>query len=350
MLFLLFTLLFSGCSLFGERNYVVVEPHNEGYEEAVDSDAISVSSYLGLKNAILEFVENGVTDGVIIAESYSGNITEDLDDAVYEVWRSVPIGAYAVDYMTYDCARIVNQYEIHIHTTYRRTLQEIRNIDYAGDNDAVQLKLREAMSNYADTLTLRVADFEHLNIQQLVEKVYRSNPSFALEIPATSVTSYPETGNQRIVEIRFLYDSDPIRLQSYILEVNDLLDDILKIYSVDNDERICARRFYNRVCRDGMLVTEQDDLPYADSVYGALILGRATSYGYAQTYILLLDSEEIPCELVEGTFMGQRHYWVRLMIDNSIYYSDPSMVLLGAEADDFLLKEEDLGFYGYDLK
>lgn len=350
LLFLLIILLLSGCSLFGERSYVVVEPHNEGYEEAVDSEAITVSSYLGLKNAILDFVENGTTDGVIIAEGYSGDITGDLDDAVYEIWRAEPLGAYAVDYMTYDCSRIVNQYEIHIHTTFRRTLEEIQSIIYVGDRDSVSAQLREAMRVYSETLTLRVADFEHLNIQALTEQVYENNPAFALELPAVSVTSYPETGTQRIVEIRFLYESDPGRLLEYSQEVNELLEDILKIYTVENNDEICAKRFYNRTNRDGVFVTEQEDLPFADSVYGALILERATSYGYAQTYIVMLDSVNIPCELVEGTLMGQRHYWVRLMIDNTIYYADPSKPLILGDSGEFLMEEDQLESFGYDLR
>lgn len=350
LLFLILILLLSGCNLFGERSYVVVEPHNEGYEEAVDSDAVTVNSYLGLKNAILDFVEGGITDGVIIAEGYSGDITGDLDDAVYEVWRADPLGAYAVDYMTYDCSRIVSQYEIHIHTTFRRTLEEIQSVVYVGDSDSVSLQLRDAMSVYAETLTLRVADFEQLNIQQLTEQVYENNPSFALELPEVSVSSYPESGNQRIVEIKFLYDSDPARLREYSREVNDLMEDILKIYTVENDEEICAKRFYNRTNRDGVLVTEQEDMPFADSVYGALILDRATSYGYAQTYIVMLDSVNIPCTLAEGTLMGQKHYWVRLMIDNTIYFADPSMPLILGDTNEFLMNENQLKDFGYDLR
>ena len=350
LLFLILILLLSGCNLFGERSYVVVEPHNEGYEEALDSDAVTVNSYLGLKNAILDFVENGISDGVIIAEGYSGDITGDLRDVVYEVWRAEPLGAYAVDYMTYDCSRIVNQYEIHIHTTFRRSLEEIQSITYVGDRDAVSLQLKEAMSVYAETLTLRVSDFDHLNIQQLVEQVYKNSPAFALELPSTSITSYPETGNQRIMEIHFQYKTDSAKLLEYYTETNNLLEDLLKIYSVENDDELCAKRFYNRVNRDGILVNQQEDYPFADSVYGALILNRATSYGYAQSYILMLDSMNIPCELVGGVYMGQNHYWVRLMIDNKIYYSDPSAPLLAPESGEILMTEEQLISYGYDPK
>ena len=167
---LLLTLL-CGCGFLREKSYVVVEPHNEDYGISVDSDVLTVNSYLSLKNAISNMVEDGVEEGVIRAESYSGNLSDDLSQAVYEVSELSPLGAYAVNTMTYDYSRIVSYYEIHINTTYKRTKEEIRSIDYVTDVDALRGKLQEAMETYAPKLVLRIGDYNTFDLEAEVEEI-----------------------------------------------------------------------------------------------------------------------------------------------------------------------------------
>lgn len=343
--------LLSGCSLWGGREYIRVQPHDEGYEVAVDSNAITISSYLGLKNAILGFVEEGVEDGVIRAEAYPGEITEDLDDAVYEVWRSDPIGAYAVDYMTYDCSKIVNQYEIHIHTTYRRSVEEIESIGYASDMDTVRVRLADAMEEYQSILTLRVGDYQEFDIEAVLADIYIENPEFAVEHPNVSLTTYPENGSQRILEISFAYSLDQETLMECRSDAEEILSLISKLYGSNNDDVFCARRLYDRVRRDGVLLNQQQsDSIYADSVYGALVEDSATSLGYAQAYLLLLDSKDISGSLVESTYMGQKHYICRLILEDEVYYADPSPSVVQSDYDSFMMTEEALSAYGYEVK
>ena len=61
--------------------------------------------------------------------------------AVYEVSRGDPLGTCAVDYMTYDYSKIVSYYEIHVHTTYRRTLEEIQSIQNTSGVPGVKSRL-----------------------------------------------------------------------------------------------------------------------------------------------------------------------------------------------------------------
>lgn len=346
-LIVLFSLL-CGCSLWGRKTYVSVTPHDEGYQVAVDSSAITVSSYLGLKKAILDFVEEGITDGVIRVESYPGEITEDLEDAVYEIWRSEPLGAYAVDFMTYDCAKIASQYEIHIHNTFRRSIDEINSIIYASNLNVAQLRIQDAMETYEDTLILRVGEYQDFDVQVMVNEIFSANPDFALELPAVTMTCYPESGAQRILEITFDYTTEQETLLEYKTEMNDRIDLISRLYSSNNNESFCARRFYDRVRRDGVLVgnVEKTSL-FANSVYGAIIENSATSMGYAQTYCMLLESRGIPCDLIQGIYMGQNHYWCRVVLDEERYYVDPSPI--AAQSESFMLLEDELPYYGYEM-
>ena len=136
-------------------------------------------------------------EGVIRAESYSGDLSQDLSNAVYEVSRGDPLGAFAVDYMTYDYSQIVSYYEIHIHTTYQRSLEEIQSVKSTSGVEGVKSRLRDAMSDYDSLLRLRVENYGSLDMNALVEEVFQDNPEFALELPQLVVSAFPDTGRSR---------------------------------------------------------------------------------------------------------------------------------------------------------
>lgn len=349
LIYVLILCLLCGCAPFRSNTYVVVEPHDEDYEVAIDSNAVTVNSYLGLKNAITDMVEEGVTDGVIRAEAYSGDVTDDIDRAVYEIWRGDPLGAFAVDYMTYDCSKIVSYYELHIHATYRRTPEEIASVEYVSNVDGIKDRMRETMSRYDSVLRVRVSDYQDVDYEALVSELFWENPEFALEKPDVTVTSYPESGSQRILEIQFTYDTPQEDLVSMQQVAEERLEYLVWLYGSDNDDMVSARRFYNRLIRDGELFNSQsDEVGMADSIYGAIIENSATSYGYAQTYYLMLQARNIPCELVSMNYMGQMRYVCLVTLDEKDYYVDPVRGIMEPESAPFLMEPFELGMSGYE--
>lgn len=341
-------MLLCGCGMGGE--YIVVEPHNEDFEVAVDSDAMKVSNYLSLKNAMLNLVKDGVEEGVIRAESYSGDITKDLDDAVYELSRTDPLGSFAVDYMTYDYSKIVSYYEVHIHTTFRRTVEEINSVVYVDSQEQLKQKLRDAMIGYEDAVIVRYSSYFDTSLKSLAEEIRRENPDAVFEIPEMSVTSYPENGTQRIQEIQLSYTTDREILKSYGQELQENVCDIAALYGSSLDEETSIRRLYDRLIRDGTLLADDGQRSFLeDSPYGALTQSCATSYGYAQAYCLLLREKEIPCTLVSGTLQEQLHYWCRLELSDGVFYVDPAMGVRNPDVPVLLMPEESLEELEYRL-
>jgi hypothetical protein len=340
--------LLCGCGIFGEKTYVSVAPHVEDYQTAVDSDAMTVSSYLSLKNAMIGFVTDGVEEGVLRAESYSGDLSKDLSDAVYEVSRGNPIGAFAVDYMTYDYSKIVSYYEIHIHCTYRRSVEEIESIVYVTDSSEIEEQLQETMADYDPVLRLHVGDYREADLQELVQQIYRAHPEFALEEPDINVTSYPDSGTQRVLEIEFLYKTDQETLQADRAEMQNVVSNIVDLYGSGIDEKTGARRCYYRLGRDGSLVQEGTST-FSSSAYGALVETSATSFGYAQAYTLLMEEQDIPCSVVQGTYEGQSRAWCRITLDGINYYVDPAAAVVDHETEQFLMTAAELVLQGYEL-
>ena len=350
VLCLVLILSLCGCGFLRQTTYVVVEPHDEDYEVSLDSNVITVSSYLSLKNAILNMVEDSVKEGVIRAESYQGNLTVDLDQAVTEVTQMSPLGAFAVEHMTYDYSKIVGYYEIHINTTFRRSLEEIQSVVYVNDLSALRVKLREAMSTYEPILRVRVGDFEPFDLKDEITSIYLEHPEFALENPEAAMESYPETGTQRILEIRFTYRNRPEELMACQEELAGQVEQLSLIYGSANTDMTNAKRFFNRLGRDTMVVPDVDkdsESMLTNSAYGVLIDNCGTSFGFAQAYALLMRSCGMECKVISGAKDGVEHYWCLVRIDGQAYYVDPSAAVGMQNADFFLMGNEEMAQYGY---
>ena len=339
--------LLTGCTPFRHSSYVSVTPHNEDYQVAVDSSALTVSSYLSLKNAILGLVEDAVEEGVIRAESYSGDLSQDLSNAVYEVSRGDPLGAFAVDYMTYDYSQIVCYYEIHIHTTYQRTLEEIQSVKNTSGIEGVRSRLRDAMGDYEPLLRIRVEDYGSLDIGELVEQVFEDNADFAVELPQTEVKAFPDTGSRRILEITFRYPHTKTSLEACRNEMTDLVEKLATLYGSENSDSASAQRLLERLVRDGELTTESTG--FSDSAYGALCLDKATSLGFCQAYLLMLRKMNIPCHLVRGSYGVEKLVWCQLQLSGESCYVDPTRCLVTGDTTGALIPEASLTALGYVL-
>ena len=341
---------FCGCGLLRETSYVAVEPHNEDYGVAMDSDVLTVSSYLSLKNALLNVIQDGNEDVVIRAESYSGNLGDDLSQAVHEVANMSPLGAYAVSSMTYDYSRIVNYYEIHMNVAYKRTRDEIQSILYASDMNAVLASIRQAMQSYESRLLLRVGDYHAMDLAAAIETIYLEHPEYCMELPSTNMELFPESGTQRILEITFDYALTAEEQLERRTRMEAQIEAIVSLYGNANKDLTNARRLYERLGRNAVLEPIQNgNLFYTSAAYEALIEERSSSYGYAQAYRLLLDACGISCQLISGQKNGMTHYWCLIRIDGNYYYVDPSQATGTSPGMSFLMGNRELEWGGYFL-
>ena len=333
----LLLLTLCGCGFLRENTYVAVTPHDEDYGITVDSNVLTVNSYLSLKNALINMVEDGVKEGVIRAEAYGGNLPEDLSQAVEEVSRQTPLGAYAVSSMTYDYSKIVSYYEIHVNTTFRRSLDEIQSVVYVTDLDALELQLRETMKNYETKLVVRVGDYESFDLENMITGIYEDEPAEILEKPSCSMEQYPDSGTQRILEIDLSYEHSTQELLDCRDTLQPQIEQLARIYGSSDQPLTNVRRFYQRLGRDAVL-EPQDEGTHAltNSVYGVLVEGHATSYGFAQAFRVMMDACEIPCQLITGQRDGMLHYWCLVQISGSYYYIDPSTAA-GDQGEEYYL-------------
>ncbi len=314
LLFLLLSL--TGCAAVIPNEYLSVTPHVDSSSPTSNADAVTAENYLSLKNAILDMVRTGQTEGLIHVTNYDGDVESDLAEAAYEVSKLDPLGAYAVDYMTHSCTQIVSYYEIRINTTFRRTAQEIAQIRSVSTQTQLQEAVQNALTNYNSRLTLRISSYreQEQEIPSLVSEHCSTNPATVMETPAVSVSVYPENGNVRILEINFTYTNTPEDLHAMEAAVRESIDAAAEYIRYRETDRDKGRLLFTYLMERFQYQSAETAAP----LYDALCGGIATPTGLAQAWQLICDRAGMACFTVSGMRDGQPYIW-NIVSDDGYY-------------------------------
>ena len=110
ILALVMALGLTGCASIFDKSYFSSSEYVSEPRETYASGSVEVSSYLELTLAINNLVSEHEDSLTIHFTAYEGDMQEDLAAACREVSTDTALGAYAVDYITYDLDRIVAYY------------------------------------------------------------------------------------------------------------------------------------------------------------------------------------------------------------------------------------------------
>ena len=200
---LIAVLCLSGCGSFLEREYSVVEPHSSTYYESENRSVLRAESYQDLVNDLLVLVGNHAEEGTIF---YYG--TEEMlpaadaaDKACREVQQETPMGAYAVDYVTYTIDDEPRNYAaISVTLRYRRTTEQVNDMVHISSVAALYDLLTAAAQNGADELVLRVSYFDHEEdkVRTIVQQVQSEQKKLSEQ---WQINFYPSGSNVSIIEI-----------------------------------------------------------------------------------------------------------------------------------------------------
>ena len=194
--------LLSGCSSFLYREYSVVEPHSSDYYE--NEDVLRAENYQDVVNGLLILVGQQAKEGTVWL--YPDNADTDVaalaEQACREVQQETPLGAYAVDYLTYTIDTTPRNYvEIDLTIGYRRTAEQMDAIVHTTSISALADLLTAAADRGVSELTVQLSYFD--NQQQEVRNIVsavQANQAGASRDP-WQVNFYPEGGDVGIVEI-----------------------------------------------------------------------------------------------------------------------------------------------------
>ena len=344
---ILLALFLTGCSALAPNEYLSVTPHEETVPQLSTADVLTAENYLSLKNAIMKLVRTGQTDGVIRVTNYDGDVEADLAEAAYEVCKLDPLGAYAVDYMTHSCTRIVSYYELRINMTFRRTPQEISQIVPASTQTQLKSQLKSAIDRSAERMTLRLTSYRDQaeDIPQLVADHCRANPGTVMEIPSLSVQVYPDSGNVRIMEINFHYTNTPEQLRQKQEAVQESLQAAAEYIRYRDTDQEKAQLLYTYLTQR-FTYTEGSS---ATPLYDALCAGVADPKALAQAWELICELAGVDCYTVAGLRNGEPCYWNILSADGCYRHLDLTRCVLEYGVPVFL-PDWDMDTYYWDTE
>ena len=352
ILVLLLALGLGGCTSMLDHNYTVVQPHDDG--PASDGDVITAENYQQLEDAVLYFIDQGMSYGVVHLSNYTperGDAEADVDAACLYAVQEYPLGAYAVSYIRPQTSYIVSYYEVSVYISYRRTQDQMKSIVSVTGTSAIREELRDTLRAFGAEAALRVTYFNEDEefIRELVRQAYYDTPEAALGMPEVAVSIYPglpegeETapGGVRIVEIQLSYPEDPELLQRKKERLAARLSSIGSRLEADGDQEGIRTLF--DLLRDTAQYSLRDSEGHkANTAYSALVEGRADSEGMALACQLLCQYTGVECTVVSGTLDGAGWYWNIVTLDDG-----ESRHVDATRADGFALQDAEMVEQGY---
>lgn len=299
------SLLPTGCSALLARDYSSVTPHNAVPATEGDPSILRADSYQELVNALVYLVSGGVEEGTIRLYTDTENVEPYLSDACLEVVQEDPLGAYCVEFIRYTVNPVVTYSQADVRITYRRTREQVASIVQATGVTAIRGELKSALTSFATERVLRISYFEEDEafIQDLARQAYYDVPAFALGMPEVSVSIYPESGRQRIVEILLDYPLEHAELEErrgdLAWELQLLTRDL-----TDGGQSPQALDAAYALLEEGNYDPEGGATPY-----DLFDTGEANSEGLSLAFAALCQELELPCRVAQGTVDGAPHFW-----------------------------------------
>jgi len=324
----------SGCASIYETEYFsasVYEDADDSAETTTDG-TVEVGNYFRLKLEVSKLVSAHQETGTLDFRDYSGDVYDDIAAACKEVSTNTALGAYCVDYISYDITRIVAYYEANIYISYKRTEEETSGIVTISTSDGLYDCVEEAVSALDETLVVMVnaSMIGGDEAEDLVEDVCVADPLLCAYKPITTVNVYSGSGLQKIFEFNIDYGGSLDDLMAKRSALSDAVGEIAAGITAESD---AYRAFQAANVLAESCVSDEEA---GDTAYSAIIDGTADSEGMAMAYSAICAAAGIPCQVVIGRLNSEKHYWNLIEAEDSWYHVDVSRALADSFAVTFL--------------
>ena len=216
------SLTLAGCGdALLERSYSTVTPHSAAYRETESADTLRAENYQDLVNALLMLLGDHNEAGTVRIYGEAPDKPRLAEDACVEVQKETALGAYLLDYITYEGKAESGYYELTVRFGYRRTAEELSGIVNATSAEALPDLLRAAIDEGRDAVAIR---FGYLgggreSVTEQVEIVHREvfPPEPEPEEPAETAEEPPEIEESvpEAAEEETPYDLSPWQVRFY---------------------------------------------------------------------------------------------------------------------------------------
>ena len=331
-------LLCAGCGSAFERDYYYEAAYSGDFGNVSDY-AAEIRNYSMLKTAVTGMISRHEEQGEFRLSNYNGNPSEDLAAACYEIKSANPLGAFAVESLSYDTSYVVSYYVANIYISYKRTAEEIADITYVGTPEELDTLLGQRLYDFSEGSVVRIysAQVDEAAIVDMVRRHYYDDPVPLVTEPEVTVESYPAEGANRVYDIQFRFGlSQPQTVPLSAVLENRL--DAMASSMTETEKPALALEAAERLS----ILCSSGEGEYAATAYGAVVEQTADSKGFAVAYRALCRRLDIPCLVVEGSVgaMGtQPHFWNIITLEDECYHVDVSAMAEDPAAA-FLLSDD----------
>lgn len=311
-------LLLTGCSSWMDGHYHSVTPHTS--QNIRDEREITqVFNYSDICNTLEDMVHSAVESGTLSAQSYDyQRLTSHMESAIRHIKTTFPLGAYAVDDITYEVGTSRGMVAVAITITYnhnRSTLPKIRNVTNMASAETL---ITTALNHCDSSLVMYVEDYVTTDYLQLVRDYALSHPAQVMEVPQLTENHYPESGTHRVIALQFTYQS---RRES-LLAMQDYVQPVFSSASLyvsgESDHNIKFEMLSSFLMGRNDYTVETSMTP----AYSLLRHGVGDSKAFASVYGSMCSRAGLNCQVISGTKNGEPWYWNIIQIDENYYHVD----------------------------
>ena len=312
----------SACASVFNKDYISVKDIVDTPKEIEADKFMQANNYLELKLAITRLITEHAEGGSIDLRTYSGDINRDIAAACREVSTNSLLGAYSVDYISYDLDRIVAYYDATIFISYKKTAEEVSDIISVATAGGVKEELSRALLGLTPHVVIMANNsaLDERGIEKLIKEQYLKEPLILIKQPKADITVYSGSGNSRIYEMTFDYGGAAakiIGMQKTLAEkAKKAASEVLAL-----EDRARAQGLLNYLI--SACAYEKDG---PKTAWSALIDGKADSEGIALAFKALCDEAMLECVVVEGRYNKQQHYWNIVKIGGTYVHADIARV------------------------
>lgn len=311
-------LLLSGCSGIGSGHYHSVEQH-EAQENQNSSQSVSVENFDQLCKALTELTRQATKNQVISFARYDQTkVDQDMRRAIWWVKTYDPITAYAVEKITYEKGASSGQTAVAVTISYVHDRAEIQKIKNAGSMKEAQQIISGVLNNCEAGVVLFLEEYEQADFVQMVEDYAFLYPQWVMEVPQVSATVYPESGTQRVVELKFIYQNSRDSLRQMQSQVSSVFASA-ELYVIGKGPSLEKYALLNS------FLMERYDYQLETSItpaYSLLHHGVGDARAFATVYAAMCEQTGVKCQVVTGTRWGEPWYWNLICVGDVYYHID----------------------------
>ena len=312
---LVLSLMLGGCDLWTEGYYHNVVPHMQEHESASD-EKIRVSTYMELRNALEKLVEECAQKRVIYTAGIAQeNMETYMQMAIAYVRLNNPIGAYALEGVSYDIGTNVGVQAVAVEFTYSHLRSEIMQIKRTQSMEEAIEVITTALNNCDAGVVLQVENFKDIDLTQLIQDYVDETPWKCMEMPQVAEMVYPDHGNQRVIELSFTYQTSRETLRVMQETVETVFSSAEMYVRGNPNDRGKYAQLYSFLMERHNYKIETSITP----AYSLLYHGVGDEKAFATVYAAMCRQAGLECRVVYGTRRGERWCW-NLIQDGDAYY------------------------------